>query len=322
MPSKNQPIRHAEALLSDAIVRAQLRPDRIVRLGIWPTGKGAQTLLEDFATAGLPVDVVSPLRPSDPLRQARLHVTDTSVADALSEWACGLQPANPGANRWQLADDAAEIAASSWDVAWHERTIIQTLSQHLRPGEQLVLGNSMPLRDWDNFSLPISDLAVQVHRGANGIDGTLALALGAAVALERRTLLYLGDCTLLHDIGSLQLIADANRQHSGLRIAVLNNDGGAIFDYLPAFDAVEPAVHRRFFTTPHGLDLTAICRGFGLAALRIADVAALRRALVQPLDDGHVQVFELLVDHRASRQMHAAYRLALGAAARRALGVG
>lgn len=319
LPGTIQPIRHVDALLAETSLRALLRPDRIVRLGIWPTSKGAQLLSEDFANANLPVDVVSPWRPSDPLRQTRVHVIDTSIANALRDWVAAPAAATVGVDRWQLADHAATIAATNWPASWDERAIILELSRHLQPGDQLVLGNSMPLRDWDDFSLPIEDLAVQVHRGANGIDGTLAMALGAALALKRRTLLYLGDCTFLHDIGSLQLLNDANRQHLGLRVAVLNNDGGAIFDYLPAHDAVDPAAHRRFFTTPHALNLTAICQGFGVSARRIADLAALQEALAQPLAIGQVQVLELLVDAQVSRQMHAAYRRSLSDAARRVL---
>ena len=58
----------------------------------------------------------------------------------------------------------------------------------------LVVGNSLPVREVDAV-LPASPrrLTVASQRGANGIDGLVAGAAGAAVAANRPTLLLVGD---------------------------------------------------------------------------------------------------------------------------------
>ena len=62
--------------------------------------------------------------------------------------------------------------------------------------------SSMPVRDVESF-WPVCDAPPRVlaHRGANGIDGTLAAAFGAAAAGEGTVVVHLGDVALAHDLG-------------------------------------------------------------------------------------------------------------------------
>lgn len=305
-------LRHADALLRDAEVRAALLPDRIVRIGAWPVSKGLQLLLEDARRLAIPVDVVHP-RPTDPLQQAR-HVLPYQAAPILTAWAAD---ATPIPERWRQQWLAAESAAQGvppGPTDFTEADIVRAIASCLQPGEHLVLGNSMPVRDWETFAPPHAPVAIHVSRGANGIDGTLATACGIALASELPTTVYLGDCTFLHDVGSLQLLASG--VPGGLRVVVANNDGGLIFDHLPARAAVTPAIHRRFFTTPHGLDLSGIARSFGLKAVRVRSAEALTLALI-PLHPGEVQVIEAVVDAQTSLSAHRAWWQDVSAAAQR-----
>jgi 2-succinyl-5-enolpyruvyl-6-hydroxy-3-cyclohexene-1-carboxylate synthase len=82
----------------------------------------------------------------------------------------------------------------------------------------------------DAYVFSNSDVAILSQRGANGIDGLVSGAVGSALGTQAPTLLLLGDVSLLHDIGGLAL---ARVVHTPLVIAVLDNDGGRIFDQLP-----------------------------------------------------------------------------------------
>ena len=70
------------------------------------------------------------------------------------------------------------------------------------------------------------------NRGANGIDGVVSTAVGAALT-GAPTALLIGDVAFLHDTnGLLGLMArDVN-----LVIVVVDNDGGGIFSFLPQRD--------------------------------------------------------------------------------------
>ena len=61
---------------------------------------------------------------------------------------------------------------------------------------------------------------------------------------------YLGDLSLLHDLGGLQIAA---RHAIPLMVVVAANDGGGIFHHLP--QAALGETFERLFATPHGLDL-------------------------------------------------------------------
>ncbi len=310
-------VRHADAYLRDPDVRAALLPDRVVRLGAWPVSKGAQLLLEDAKRLGVPVDVVQPRRVSDPLRQNRQTLLD-AVAMALRDWP---QPADvlapsPWQRRWRTVD-AAILAPPD---GWHEAAAVKALAGALPAGSTLLLGNSMPVRDWDSFAPPLAaDVEVEVSRGAAGIDGALATLAGLAVGRQCQATAYLGDCTFLHDVGSLQILAGRQLRHAGVRLCVADNDGGAIFDYLPARTAMAEALHVACFTAPHGLDLPRIASGFGVTTRVCSDLASWIAALAQPLAAGEVQLLVARFDRTASEALHRAYWREAAMAARAAL---
>jgi 2-succinyl-5-enolpyruvyl-6-hydroxy-3-cyclohexene-1-carboxylate synthase len=91
---------------------------------------------------------------------------------------------------------------------------------------------------------------VLANRGANGIDGTISSAFGAAAAGGGPVVALVGDVALAHDIGGLLA---AQRLGLKLTVVVLNNDGGGIFHFLPV--AGEGDAFEEHVATPHGLDL-------------------------------------------------------------------
>lgn len=111
----------------------------------------------------------------------------------------------------------------------------------------------MPIRDVEAY-FPQSPkrLRFLANRGANGIDGVVSSALGAALASGRPTWLLTGELALLHDVGGLLA---ARRAGVEVRIVCLNNGGGAIFDFLPVAEHADRALYEDHIATPAGLDL-------------------------------------------------------------------
>jgi 2-succinyl-5-enolpyruvyl-6-hydroxy-3-cyclohexene-1-carboxylate synthase len=143
-----------------------------------------------------------------------------------------------------------------------EGSAVACIARALPSGSQWMLGNSLPIRDVDAYVTGAADLAILSQRGANGIDGLVAAAAGSAMGTRLPTLLLLGDVSLLHDLGGL---AVARVLRTPLVFAVLDNEGGRIFDQLP--------VHRlygaesglaQFWRTSPGCDLRHAAHLFGL----------------------------------------------------------
>ncbi len=140
------------------------------------------------------------------------------------------------------------------------------LGASLPDGALLWAGNSMPVRDLDAW-LPSGARAIRPlsNRGANGIDGVVSTALGAAAADAGPVALVVGDVSFLHDLNALV----AARLHGlSATIVLIDNDGGGIFSFLPqaTTDAPEvglPEHYEELFGTPHGIDVGPIVTALG-----------------------------------------------------------
>lgn len=141
-----------------------------------------------------------------------------------------------------------------------EPSVARLISQHLPADHALFLGNSMPIRDMHRFAQRgNTSRQVGSNRGASGIDGTIAGAVGFARGCGAPTTLLIGDLSLLHDLNSLQLV---RRSALPLTIVVLNNNGGGIFSFLPINQFSD--VLTEFFHTPHDLSFEHAASMFGL----------------------------------------------------------
>lgn len=89
----------------------------------------------------------------------------------------------------------------------------------------IYLGNSLPIRHWDQFAKCDSHL-IYANRGANGIDGQLSTYLGWSENLDHSYCLV-GDLTALYDLAALGLTQQLNENRR--YIFIINNFGGQIF---------------------------------------------------------------------------------------------
>lgn len=146
----------------------------------------------------------------------------------------------------------------------------------LRDGDLLAVSNSLPVRDLDTWC-PARQIRARVlsQRGANGIDGLIAGAAGAASMHPGRVLLLLGDVAFAHDVGALALARGA----ANLTIVLVDNGGGRIFEQLPLAGVGAPMEP---FTTPPELDVEAAARAFGMEYRRAGSSTELGASLEQP----------------------------------------
>jgi 2-succinyl-5-enolpyruvyl-6-hydroxy-3-cyclohexene-1-carboxylate synthase len=114
----------------------------------------------------------------------------------------------------------------------------------------------MPIRDVEAwFPQSPKRLRFLANRGANGIDGVVSSAAGAALASGSPAWLLTGELALLHDIGGLLA---ARRAGADLQVVCLNNGGGGIFDFLPVAEHADRAAYEKHIATPVDVDLGAL----------------------------------------------------------------
>lgn len=189
--------------------------------------------------------------------------------------------------------------------------VAAAVTDALRPGDQLLLGASNPVRDVALVGYPKRDVTVLSNRGVAGIDGTVSTAVGAALAYEEgRTVALLGDLTFLHDASGL-LIGTAEPRPENLTIVVANDDGGGIFELLEQGDPQYAGVFERVFGTPHGMDLAALCAAYRVPHTHV-DLPGLTDALAdRTAPAGGIRVLEVATDRAGLRELHAAVRAQL-----------
>lgn len=187
-----------------------------------------------------------------------------------------------------------------------EAAVARAVAAHTPPGATLLVGNSGPIRDLDLYGGALqSDVRVIHQRGAAGIDGWLAAAAGVKAASEAPAVLFLGDISLLHDVGSLALVAGVR---TSLVIVVTNNNGGRIFEQLPLARRGEVAApFERHFITPHGLTFEAVTQAWGVRYHHASTPAALHEALDAAHRHAGPSIVEAAVDPSEAARRRAAF---------------
>ncbi|BEH75214.1 MULTISPECIES: 2-succinyl-5-enolpyruvyl-6-hydroxy-3-cyclohexene-1-carboxylic-acid synthase [Mycobacterium] len=211
-------------------------------------------------------------------------------------------------NRHAVAAVREQLAAHPLTTGLH---VAAAVAGALRPGDQLVLGASNPVRDAALVGLDTAGLRVRSNRGVAGIDGTVSTAIGAALGYERdhhgRTVALIGDLTFVHDSSGL-LIGPTEPTPRQLAIVVSNDNGGGIFELLEQGDPRFSDVSSRIFGTPHDVDVGALCRAYHVENRQI-EVDQLPAALDEP--GSGLRVLEVKADRSSLRQLHAAIKAAL-----------
>ena len=276
-----------------------LRPRQVIMLGRPTLHRTVSTLLADPAvpvyalTTGPRWPDVSGNSQATGTRAETVGVPDPAWLRRCAE-----------ANRHAMDAVREQLAAHPLTTGLH---VAAAVADVVRPGDQLILGASNPVRDAALVGLNTEGIRVRSNRGVAGIDGTVSTTIGAALAHPGRTIALLGDLTFVHDSSGL-LIGPTEPAPENLTIVVSNDNGGGIFELLEQGDPRFSDVSSRIFGTPHDVDVGALCRAYHVEARQI-EVAELGAALDEPYDG--MRVLEVKADRSSLRELHAAIKAAL-----------
>lgn len=195
------------------------------------------------------------------------RVLDQTPAAASGEWL----------NRWAVAEKLAQSVIDDWTGEnWSEIAVSRTLSRAALDESQIMVSSSMPIRDCEWFGSYLQDVTVLSNRGANGIDGVMSTAIGAALATTQTTYVLIGDVAFLHDSNALLGLAIRG---TDVRVVVTNNDGGSIFSFLPQAGLVTTDEFELMYGTPHGVKIESLCQAHGLVYHCVNSVDELMESL-------------------------------------------
>jgi 2-succinyl-5-enolpyruvyl-6-hydroxy-3-cyclohexene-1-carboxylate synthase len=304
---------HGDHLVRPGPWRDAHRPDLVIRFGATPTSKPLLTLLTEASPPQIVVDGDGGWIEPAIIPTTFVHADAASTAREVAQRI--RTPASGWSADWCEADRRAGRALRDWLAALESRgepfegLPFVVLSQSLPDGAMLWAGNSMPVRDLDDWFAG-SDRSIRVlsNRGANGIDGVVSTALGAAAAGAGPVTLVVGDVSFIHDLNALV----ASRMHGlSATIVLIDNDGCGIFSFLP--QARLPEHYEELFGTPHGIDVGPIVTALG-GECRVVDAAGLRSALADPAAPARVRVLHFRTERARNVEHHREAAAAVAAA--------
>jgi 2-succinyl-5-enolpyruvyl-6-hydroxy-3-cyclohexene-1-carboxylate synthase len=289
-----------DLLLRDPRFAAEMRPELVIRVGDLPTSKPLRAWLASLAD--VPQMALDPEGAwQDP--GGELSADFALDPEAVFEAARPVGARDQGwLDSWRGADStvAHAIADILGDDELSEPVVAARLGEWLPSEATLFVASSMPIRDVEEFFPARADPPrVLSNRGANGIDGTVSAAYGAAAVTDGPVVLLIGDVALAHDIGGLMA---ARRLGLALTIVLLNNDGGGIFHFLPV--AGEQDAFEEHVATPHGLDFAHAAALYGCGYGRVDTVADLEAALRAAVAGPQTTILEVRTDRAKNLALH------------------
>jgi 2-succinyl-5-enolpyruvyl-6-hydroxy-3-cyclohexene-1-carboxylate synthase len=293
-----------DAFLRDPATVQGLAPEVVLRFGAPPTSKPAVQYLQHHAGCR---QILVGSGWNDPARLASdiIQAEAVEFCKALRRGASGVRPASPWLAQWCEIQTrtrqviAAQLAATE---EFFEGRVFAELADCLPENATLWASSSMPVRDLDTF-FPGGPRSIRflANRGANGIDGVVSGALGAAAVSAGPTVLVIGDIAFYHDMNGLL----AARRHAlDLTLVLLNNDGGGIFSFLPQAD--HPEHFEQLFGTPHGLDFETAAALYGATYCRPGDWSEFRSAVRSGLEGRGLNIIEVRTDRARNVALHRA----------------
>lgn len=289
-----------DALLAGKALWHELKPDCVIQFGQIVVSKRVQQMLASWTDVEY-IEVNPTMDSMNPTGKTTMHVQ--ASIDVFTNL-YGVKNDSPAyLGKWQHLETAGKqkLGTAIEEPSCFEGRTIRELQQHISDNAQVLIANSMTIRDFDYFWFSGESKAVLYgNRGVNGIDGTISTALGLA-ANGRPTYLVTGDLSLFHDLNGL---AVAKTHNLNLTIILHNNDGGGIFEYLPQkgtkhFDYL--------FSTSQGLDYSGAAKLYGCGYTKISSPNELSSVLANVSQETGVHIIEIPTNREYSRELHKKY---------------
>ncbi|MCM3692007.1 2-succinyl-5-enolpyruvyl-6-hydroxy-3-cyclohexene-1-carboxylic-acid synthase [Neobacillus niacini] len=290
-----------DTFLRNEDAKAYLKPDVILRFGAMPVSKALTIFLkENHQTEQFVIDGAGGWRDPATLSTEMIFCDETIFCEQLSTLT-EARESTDFLEKWQEVNELtkANMALIKDSQMLSEGRLFYQLAEMLPEEATLFVGNSMPIRDLDSFFLNNhKSIKVMANRGANGIDGTVSTALGAAL-YSKPLYLILGDLTFFHDLNGM--IA-AKLYGLDIRIIVVNNNGGGIFSFLP--QSQHPKNFELLFGTPLNLEFEHAVAMFSGNYTKVKDWEHLRELMNQSIEVKGLNVYEVVTNRDSNLTQH------------------
>ncbi len=211
----------------------------------------------------------------------------------------GLLPSNYG-GQWKQRDLIAENRALNYlaeipfcDLKAHE-IVLDSI-----PEQSVVhFGNSTVIRYGQLFN-PVQGITYHSNRGTSGIDGSLSTAVGAALAdPDHLHVAIIGDVSFFYDSNFMWL----NYSLPNLRVILINNGGGAIFNFIAGPRSAKQ--NESYFEAKHPFKAEFLCKAYGVDYLQVDTEMNLEQVMLHFFDYEPTKTIKLIEINTSTIENH------------------
>lgn len=255
------------------------RPDTVLYIGGNTVSKRLRQFLRTEAASARHIVVADDGQLHDVSQHTTLLVHGsaeavlTALAARFASLASSAKFGRAYRERWQALRKHAAARHAAFRPPFSQMLAVSLFEQTaVHGGDTVYYANSMSVR----LAALYAHHYIYCNRGINGIEGSLSVAAGAALALAGapgRVFCVVGDLSFFYDANALWQQTLTGK----LRILLLNNSGGGIFRNLRGLEA-SPA-RDAYVAASHTATAEGLCRSFTVAYRRADDEPSLRDGL-------------------------------------------
>lgn len=272
-----------------------LKPDLVVQIGGNFVHKSFKSLLRNTSCCVIRIDEEQGLIDTFCHLQYKIQ---SAVQPALAQLSMKLPRKHEGvAKAERRLADTAKILEDGL-LADEEHLTMNCVIRHLYMKMQtlacdytLHLANSSSVRIAGNY-FKSGVQPILCNRGVNGIEGSLSAAVGYAMKMWGLSIVIIGDLSFFYDANALWNVS----LPSNLRILLLNNNHGSIFDQLKGLEK-SPARDKFIAAGQQTYTAAGIAQTFHIGYTGVQNFDDLRPALEHFIvPDGGSQIVEVFVN--------------------------
>ena len=200
----------------------------------------------------------------------------------------------PFVRLWDELLQRIRVMADAYQPAFSQTATVKCFEQQLQDG-YVHYANSTSIRLANIFARH----RVWCNRGVNGIEGSLSTAAGFSLTSDKQVYCIIGDLSFFYDQNALW-----NQNLRGnLRILLMNNGRGGIFNMLPGLE--QCPVRDRFVAARHTTSAEGICHQNNVIYMKAGNMEEMRKGIEWLLSTGSERplLLEVMTDAQTDEQV-------------------
>ena len=202
---------------------------------------------------------------------------------------------HPFVQKWEALLSQIREKVEAYEPSYSQSAVVKYFEQ--KRGANIVhYANSMAIRLANTYS----KTPVYCNRGVNGIEGSLSTAAGFSCVTDDNVFCVIGDLSFFYDQNALW-----NQNLRGnLRILLMNNGKGGIFDMLPGLE--QSAARDKYVAATHQTTAEGICQQNHVVYRRATNMEQMQQGVdwLLATKSEHPLLLEVLTDAPADEQAY------------------